>query len=139
MRLIDTDKLIEKINLAIVLLELVHKDFNGDDEDEEIRIELQAYRDVRDVIINEPTIEPESKPWKWEPVSEKLPELDEDGYSEKLLLSFCNFPLPTIGEYRVSDGVGKWYDGDSDESVNAYALKVNAWMPLPKPYRGEDK
>lgn len=83
--------------------------------------------------------EPESKPWKWEPVSEKLPELDEDGYSEKLLLSFCNFPLPTIGEYRVSDGVGKWYDGDSDESVNAYALKVNAWMPLPKPYRGEDK
>lgn len=79
-----------------------------------------------------PSAQPEQR---WIPVTQ-LPELDEDGYSKKLLLSFCNFPLPTIGEYRVLDGVGKWYDGDSDESVNAYALKVNAWMPLPEPYKG---
>ena len=70
---------------------------------------------------------------RWIPVTQ-LPELDEDGESEKLLLSFSNFSLPTIGEYRVTDGEGHWYDGDDDKPLEDYGLKVNAWMPLPKPY-----
>ena len=87
-------------------------------------------------VDEQPTIEPEPQ---WIPCRERLPELDEDGYSEKVLTSYENFIGIDICEYRIIDGTGKWYEGDTEESPEDIGLIVNAWMPLPKPYREEQE
>lgn len=73
---------------------------------------------------------------QWIPVSERLPE--DDAY---ILLSYENFTLPGIGRYEVDkDGNGAFYSGDEDRSCVSFGLFVNAWMPLPEPYKErEDK
>lgn len=68
----------------------------------------------------------------WIPVEEQLPE--DDGY---VLMSFENFSLPLIGRYEVDETGGVFYAGDDDESCISQDLIVNAWMPLPEPYRPE--
>lgn len=72
----------------------------------------------------------------WIPVEERLPENDD-----YVLMSFENFSLLTIGRYVTDeDGGGAWYLGDDDEedTCTANDLFVNAWMPLPEPYRPEE-
>ena len=61
---------------------------------------------------------------KWIPITERLPE--DDKY---IMVSFDNFTLPDIG------GNGAFYPGDDDKGYASYGLFVNAWMPLPEPYR----
>ena len=73
---------------------------------------------------------------QWIPCSKRLPDLDEDGYSDKVLVSFSNFTGCEICEYRIVDGKGDWYVGDSEERPAEYGIHVNAWMPLPEPYKG---
>ena len=71
---------------------------------------------------------------RWIPVEERLPEADK-----YIMLSFENFDLPVVGRYEEDDnGFGNFYIGDSDESCISEDLHVNAWMPILKPYRGED-
>lgn len=73
---------------------------------------------------------------EWIPVEERLPE--DDNY---ILLSFENFSLPLVGRYEAgSDGGGAFYLGDCDEGDICLSenLFVNAWMPLPEPYRKEE-
>ena len=77
----------------------------------------------------------EKQKMEWIPVTEKLPDLDDDGYSEKVLVSFEGATLPEIGEYRASGRKGNWYLGDLMETFEQFGLTVNAWMPLPKGYR----
>ena len=69
-------------------------------------------------------------------VTERLPE--DDKY---IMVSFDNFTLPDIGRYEVDkDGNGAFYPGDEDESYVSYGcLRVNAWMPLPEPYRESEE
>ena len=78
---------------------------------------------------------------KWTPIEpddpDSFPPVDEEGYSEKILISFANFSIPCVGEYRTDGEGGVFYDGDCDESLLSYGLIVNAWMPLPKCYREE--
>lgn len=75
----------------------------------------------------------------WRDAEYEPPEVDEDGYSEWVLLSFSNFPVPAIGNYRVDeDGGGAYYAGDEDKPLISYGLIVNAWCELPKPYREEE-
>lgn len=70
---------------------------------------------------------------KWIPVEERLPE--EDKY---ILLSFANFTVPAIVRYEENnDGSGNFYLGDEDKTLLSYGLIVNAWMPLPEPYKEE--
>ena len=72
---------------------------------------------------------------QWIPVTEQLPES-----GKYVLMSFENFTLPAIGRYEVNDeGDGAWYLGDNDEGDTccSVGLFVNAWMPLPEPYREE--
>ena len=58
MRAIDADALVEKLNLAISMMSGMMKMLNAED-DEGFQMELKAYRDIRDGIKEEPTIEPE--------------------------------------------------------------------------------
>lgn len=73
---------------------------------------------------------------QWIPVEERLPEKND-----YVLMSFDNFSLPLVGRYESDeDGSGAWYLGDCDENDTCVSndLFVNAWMPLPEPYRQEE-
>ena len=68
---------------------------------------------------------------RWIPVNERLP--DADKY---ILVSIENFIISDIGRYETDkDGSGAFYPGDDGKSYVEYGLFVNAWMPLPEPYR----
>lgn len=70
---------------------------------------------------------------RWIPVIEKLPEPET-----YILVSFDNFTFPDIATYRVDDdGSGAFYPGDEDYTYLSVGFYVNAWMPLPEPYRSE--
>lgn len=72
---------------------------------------------------------------RWILCAEKMPDIDEDGYSDKVLVCFDKHNLIDICEYRADRrGCGKWYVGDLDDSPEDIGLEVVAWMPLPKPY-----
>lgn len=50
-----------------------------------------------------------------------------------VLLSYSNYNLPDIGEYRVDEeGNGAYYPGDEERSCTSFGLFVDGWMPLPK-------
>ena len=67
---------------------------------------------------------------RWIPVEERLPNPDD-----QILLSFENFDIPLVGHYEEDGDGGAFYVGDDLESCASAYLFVNAWMPLPKPYR----
>ena len=70
---------------------------------------------------------------EWISVSERLPDVDE-----YILVSFENFSVPMIGRYTVDDDDGGTFRvGDEDDSFVQHDLYVNAWQPLPEPYREE--
>lgn len=60
MRLINADEVVKKLNLAISMMSGMMKMLNAED-DEGLQMELKAYREIRDGIKEEPTIEPERK------------------------------------------------------------------------------
>lgn len=76
----------------------------------------------------------EEKKHEWIPVEEKLPE------PEKLvLLSFETSSVLAVGRYIVDvDDNGTFRVGD-DEDFIELDLHVNAWMPLPEPYREKEE
>lgn len=69
-------------------------------------------------------------PGKWIPCSEKLPE--DESY---ILVSFENATMPDIARYEENDEGGTFYPGDDEKSYSNYGIFVNAWMPLPEPYK----
>lgn len=69
---------------------------------------------------------------RWIPISERLPEEEE-----YILLSFANYTGLDIGRYENDGENDKFYPGDEEETYASYGLVVNAWMPLPEPYREE--
>ena len=72
----------------------------------------------------------------WIPIDEQLPEIDENGESNYILLSFENFSIPAVGRYEVDeDGDGAFYEGDEERSLLSFGIFVNAWMPLPECYK----
>ena len=72
---------------------------------------------------------------RWIPVSERLP--DADKY---ILVSFENFTISDIGRYETDkDGSGAFYPRGDDKSYVEYGLFVNAWMPLPEPFRESEE
>ena len=73
----------------------------------------------------------ESAKHQWIFIEERLPETEKP-----VLVSFDNFDIPMIGRYTEDeDGDGVFMVGDEDESFIEHDLQVNAWMPLPEPYR----
>ena len=67
------------------------------------------------------------------PCSERLPE--DESY---ILVSFENSTMPDIARYEENDEGGTFYPGDDEKSYSSYGFFINAWMPLPKPYREVD-
>ena len=106
-------------------------DLNADMPNSKIKV-LVAFADK---INRMPTIEPEPH---WIPCSERLPELDEDGYSDKVLVCFSNFTGCEVCEYRECDDCHGWYVGDSDDNPEDVGVHVIAWMPLPECYREDE-
>lgn len=74
------------------------------------------------------------KETQWIPISERLPEEEE-----YILLSFTNYTGLDIGRYENDGENDKFYPGDDEETYAHYGLTVNAWMPLPEPYRQNDE
>lgn len=76
---------------------------------------------------------------KWIP-AENTPEVNEEGYSERILLNFENASIHEIGRYiEDGDGGGAYYIGDdSKPCLSSYGLFVNAWMPLPERYKEDE-
>ena len=70
---------------------------------------------------------------KWISCSERLPE--DESY---ILVSFENSTMPDIARYEENDEGGTFYPGDDEKSYSSYGFFINAWMPLPKPYREVD-
>ena len=52
-----------------------------------------------------------------------------------VLLSFSNFSVLVVGRYEEDENGGAYYVGDEDETLSSQGIFVNAWMPLPAPYR----
>lgn len=68
-----------------------------------------------------PPVQPEQR---WIPCSERLPEPRIDVW--------CNSDIGQIVGY-YEENVETWYDNDYLELI------VNAWMPLPEPYKAESE
>lgn len=112
---------------------------------------VKAYDDTYDITIHCESAEEQEDAKKllmektklqWTPVTdgdEWKPPVDEDGESDLILLSFENASFLCIGQYREDEEGGAFFEGDDDEPLIKHGLIVNAWMPLPAPYRGEEK
>lgn len=109
----------------------------------------RVYDDTYDITIHCESAEEQEKAMEllkaktphWVPVTdgdEWKPTLDEDGESDYILLSFDNLTCLCIGQYRENEEGGSFYHGDDDEPLLKRGFIVNAWMPLPGPYRDEE-
>ena len=67
----------------------------------------------------------------------QMPEVNEDGHSKTLLMSFSNFPGMMLGEYRADETGGAFYNL-SDEPLAKLGIFVNAWHSLPEEYFEEE-
>nr|DAO29054.1 MAG TPA: Protein of unknown function (DUF551) [Caudoviricetes sp.] len=85
--------------------------------------------DIVNTLLDD--LEQDEKENGWIPVSERLP--DQDKY---IAISLDNCDIPAIGRYTVDDeGGGTFRVGDQEESFLELNLVVNAWKPLPEPYK----
>ena len=102
---------------------------------------FNIYDDTYDVIIHceseeeqnmvMETLKKTANPWI--PITERLPETDD-----YILISFENFNVPQVGRYEADEDCGgEFYPGDEDFTYKSIDLYVNAWMPLPQPWKGE--
>lgn len=64
-----------------------------------------------------------------------LPADEPPNAGEYVLLSFENFSVPLVGRYEESEEGGAYFVGDDMESCVSQDIIVNAWQPLPDPYR----
>lgn len=69
-------------------------------------------------------------PGKWIPITEQTPK--DESY---ILVSFENATMVDIARYEEDDEGGSFYPGDDEDPYSKYGIYVNAWMPLPEPYR----
>lgn len=73
----------------------------------------------------------------WREINEELP-----NPGEYVLVSFENegVTLPDIATYEVDkQGNGAFYPSDCEATYASAGVFVNAWMPLPKPYKREEE
>ena len=79
-------------------------------------------------------IEEQPKICEWIPLEEKT---SENG--EYVLLSFANEKQkPLVGIYRADEEGGAFYAPFTGRTYASLGYFVNAWAPLPEPYKPED-
>lgn len=127
MRPIDADVLTEKIKK-------VRRGYCTEDQ-ENIRLLNYVLQWLCAMVNREPTISDQDR---WIPVTEKYPEVDAEGYSAYILLSFDNCQALCIGQYREDEKGGAFYDGDQEDPLIKLGLVVNAWTPLPERYKEKE-
>lgn len=90
---------------------------------------------IRSHMKNEPVSNPDKLDNGWIPADQPP---KDDSY---ILLSFSNFDPPVVGRYGQDETGGAYYLGDCDEEDTCVNqdLYVNAWQPLPKPYRPREE
>lgn len=67
---------------------------------------------------------------RWIPVSERLPE-----HGKYVLISCEGFGTPSVGKYEEDDIGGTFYLNE-DVPCEDFGIVVEAWRPLPEPYKG---
>lgn len=82
--------------------------------------------------------------WRWIPVTERLPEKGEYGKVLVTYIPSCGTLWTTVMIAYYSDlmGIAKpsFHIGEvGKESFQNITKQVTAWMPLPKPYKGESE
>ena len=82
---------------------------------------------VWDQIKDLPSAQPEQQ---WIPCSERLPE------DEQPILFSTTTGRVHQGRFHRDNSVNRWYS--SLDKMRAYNNVVNAWMPLPEPYKEDD-
>ena len=105
------------IDADALMVELMDSDLD--------HLQRDDWREVIQIVTDAPTIAPEPH---WIPVEQALPE-DE----RNVLITY--YDEITVGWYRASEDTWLIYEGDA----NVEPEEVTAWMPLPEPYRGEEK
>ena len=55
-----------------------------------------------------------------------------------VLLSFDNFSVPMVGRYEEDEKGGSYYIGDEMEPCVTQDIFVNAWQPLPLPFKDKE-
>lgn len=114
-KLLNIDKIIDKLSHT--------KPNFGEDSTKERYRYMQWLADIN--AIKE--LKPEREYTEWTPVSERLP--NENG---SYLVQYCSFDktarikFMTVDHYNVE---GSWLHEEKNK-------KVEAWMPLPEPYKG---
>ena len=105
-------------------------DLLEDDSATKIRV---GVRMVRIYMKQMSAVKPEPQ---WHECFEDDPNSFPDD-DRNVLVSFSNFSLSIIGQWRVDDnGSGCWYLGDTDETFLSEGLFVDGWWELPiKPGR----
>lgn len=123
-----TKDVAEKLYAALCKL----KDYENTDLNPEEVERVNDFSKSQAYLLME-KLQKEQEKHQWIPATEQLPE--PEGY---VLVSFENYTLPDIARYEVdASGNGAFYPGDEDKSYISFGLFVNAWMPLPEPYREE--
>ncbi len=70
---------------------------------------------------------------RWIPVTERLPETNEE-----ILLSFEEFSFTAAGRYERDKKGGAFYLEHGEDTCISLGYHVNAWMPWPAPYREDE-
>lgn len=95
---------------------------------EELIKELETIRDIgivnhaKDIVTIQKAIDA-LKGFAWRSPDEP-PETDD-----YILISFSNFSMLDIGEYRED---GEYYPADEERGYKSFKLNVDGWMPMPK-------
>lgn len=103
--------------------------------DQELKETILEIRNSTLPIPTQQKIIAELEGSRWIPVDEKQPE--NDTY---VLVSFENISnTPDIARYEEDEYGGAFYPGDEGDSYATLGMIVNAWKPLPEPYRAVSK
>ena len=73
------------------------------------------------------------RPQGWIPCSERLPDLNENGVSDMVLLCWSDGQM-TVGAYQG----GRTFVGQAWPTARDCRVTVTAWQPLPTPWKGAD-
>lgn len=77
----------------------------------------------------------------WTPILDgdgQMPPIIEGDRSEPILISCSNLATPVFGFYKVDEEGGAFYGLGDMEPLITFDAFPNAWMPLPKPYGGDN-